>query len=148
MTAFLIGVRHAFDLDHIATIDATVRELNASGKPSAAVGFRFAAGHSTVVILAVGLLAAGVDLVRQQLTAEESTVLQGLGLWGLGFSTFTLLVLGIGNLIRAAQLGFQPSAAGTAGARFPIGLFSRILGPVLRRISSARRMYFVGQGCA
>jgi high-affinity nickel-transport protein len=43
LTAFLIGVRHAFDLDHIATIDATVRELNARGKPSAAVGFRFAA---------------------------------------------------------------------------------------------------------
>ena len=49
LTAYLLGVRHAFDADHIASIDNTTRKLVGEGRPSVAPGFWFSLGHSTVV---------------------------------------------------------------------------------------------------
>src|SRR5690349_22057576 len=67
ITAYTLGMRHAFDADHIAAIDNTTRKLMADGKRPLSVGFFFSLGHSTVVVvltllLAVGLKAVGVEL--------------------------------------------------------------------------------------
>src|ERR1700757_2568549 len=59
-TAFLawsLGLRHAVDADHIAAIDNVTRKLVQAGRRSLSVGLFFALGHSTVVALAVALLA-------------------------------------------------------------------------------------------
>ncbi|MDT5088594.1 MAG: nickel/cobalt transporter (NiCoT) family protein, partial [Mycobacterium sp.] len=48
-TAYLFGLRHAFDADHIAAIDSTTRKLLADGKRPLTVGFWFSLGHSSVV---------------------------------------------------------------------------------------------------
>ena len=47
--AYTLGLRHAFDADHIAAIDNTTRKLLPDGKRPIGVGFFFSLGHSTVV---------------------------------------------------------------------------------------------------
>ncbi|HXQ66982.1 MAG TPA: HoxN/HupN/NixA family nickel/cobalt transporter [Alphaproteobacteria bacterium] len=61
LLAYGFGLRHAVDADHIAAIDNVTRKLMQEGKRPVAVGFFFALGHSTVVVLAsiVAALAAG-----------------------------------------------------------------------------------------
>lgn len=51
LTAYLFGVRHAFDADHIAAIDDTVRLMLQQGRKPLGAGFFFALGHSSVVLL-------------------------------------------------------------------------------------------------
>ena len=60
LTAYTLGMRHAFDADHIAAIDNTTRKLMAEGKRPVSVGFWFSLGHSTIVFGLVALLALGV----------------------------------------------------------------------------------------
>ena len=72
VTAYTLGMRHAFDADHIAAIDNTTRKLMADGKRPLSVGFWFSLGHSTVVTgLTVGL-AFGVKSLGQQLLDDNS----------------------------------------------------------------------------
>src|SRR5579864_4872827 len=44
--AYTLGLRHAFDADHIAAIDNTVRKLVRQDRSSQGVGFYFSLGHS------------------------------------------------------------------------------------------------------
>ena len=60
LTAYTLGMRHAFDADHIAAIDNTTRKLMAEGKRPLSVGFWFSLGHSSIVF---GLVPAA--LVRR-----------------------------------------------------------------------------------
>jgi high-affinity nickel-transport protein len=46
--AYGLGLRHAFDADHISTIDDTTRYLRQKGERPLAVGFFFSLGHSTM----------------------------------------------------------------------------------------------------
>ena len=64
--AYMLGLRHAFDADHIAAVDDTVRLLLQSGQRPLGAGFFFSLGHSTVVlILALGLsLLAGALVTK------------------------------------------------------------------------------------
>ena len=57
ITAYILGVKHAFDADHIAAIDNTTRKLVDLKRPAAGVGLYFSLGHSTVVFLMAALLA-------------------------------------------------------------------------------------------
>ncbi len=49
--AYTLGMRHAFDADHIAAIDNTTRKLVQDGKRPLSVGFFFSLGHSTIVFV-------------------------------------------------------------------------------------------------
>ena len=60
LTAYTLGMRHAFDADHIAAIDNTTRKLMSEGKRPLSVGFWFSLGHSSIVFGLCVLLAAGV----------------------------------------------------------------------------------------
>src|SRR3954452_14711967 len=62
--AYTFGLRHAFDADHIAAIDNTTRKFLAQGKRSLGVGFFFSLGHSTIVFLLAGGLAAAAGTVN------------------------------------------------------------------------------------
>lgn len=71
ITAYTLGMRHAFDVDHIAAIDSTTRKLVADGRKPLSVGFWFALGHSTIVFVLVALLAFGVKALAA--TLREGT---------------------------------------------------------------------------
>src|SRR5487761_1079288 len=63
VTAYTLGLRHAFDADHISAIDSTTRKLMAEGQRPLSVGFFFSLGHSTVVVgLGVALTFAAKHL--------------------------------------------------------------------------------------
>src|SRR5258708_36580059 len=60
VTAYLLGVRHAFDADHIAVIDNTTRKLVGEHTRSLSAGFWFSLGPSRVVFGLAFLLSLGV----------------------------------------------------------------------------------------
>ena len=95
--AYLFGLRHAFDADHIAAIDDTLRYMLQNGKRPLSVGFFFSLGHSTVVVglaIAIAVAAAAVkrDLpLLQNVGGVIGTCVSGLFLWIIGL--LNLLVL-------------------------------------------------------
>src|SRR6195256_6344516 len=82
VTAYLLGVRHAFDADHIAVIDNTTRKLVGEGTRSLSAGFWFSLGHSSVVFGLALLLSLGVRALVGPVQDESSPMLQTLGLIG------------------------------------------------------------------
>ena len=58
VTAYTLGMRHAFDADHISAIDNTTRKLMHDGQRPLSVGFFFSLGHSTVVFVLAFLLSS------------------------------------------------------------------------------------------
>src|SRR5690242_5480953 len=76
VTAYLLGVRHAFDADHIAVIDNTTRKLVGEGKRSVSAGFWFSLGHSSVVFGLALLLAIGVRAIVGPVQDQGSPMLQ------------------------------------------------------------------------
>lgn len=152
ITAFILGVRHGFDPDHIAAIDNTTRKLVGEGGRPVTVGFWFALGHSTVVVVTVVLLAAGLNVLAVQLTSNDSALHQVAGVWGVLVSGVFLLLIGIINL---ASLGgiwrvFRGMRSGHLDeqqlerALEARGIMARILGPVSRRVDRPWKMYVVG----
>src|ERR1700687_1619944 len=66
VTAYTLGLRHAFDADHISAIDNTTRKLMSEGKRPLSVGFWFSLGHSSVVCaLGVGLTFAAQAIIKE-----------------------------------------------------------------------------------
>jgi nickel/cobalt transporter (NiCoT) family protein len=57
LLAYSLGLRHAVDADHIAAIDNVTRKLIQDGKRPITVGFYFAVGHSTIVLVAACFIA-------------------------------------------------------------------------------------------
>src|SRR5437660_6272520 len=84
--AYTLGLRHAFDADHISAIDNTTRKLMGDGQRPLAVGFFFSLGHSTVVFGLALLLATGVKAVAGQVEDDSSTLHRYSGLIGTGVS--------------------------------------------------------------
>src|SRR5271169_617537 len=70
--AYTLGMRHAFDADHIAAIDTTTRKLVSDGKRPLSVGFFFSLGHSSVVFLLAMLLNFGIRALDEQVKNSSS----------------------------------------------------------------------------
>src|SRR6188474_644713 len=99
ITAYTLGLRHAFDADHIAAIDNTTRKLMAEGKRPLSVGFWFSLGHSSIVFGLVLLLSFGVRSLAGQVEDDSSTLQQTTGLIGTAVSGVFLFLIGILNLV-------------------------------------------------
>ena len=66
LTAYTLGMRHAFDADHIAAIDNTTRKLVNEGQRPLSTGFWFSLGHSSVVFALAVLLNFGIRGLDEQ----------------------------------------------------------------------------------
>jgi nickel/cobalt transporter (NiCoT) family protein len=155
LTAYLLGMRHAFDADHIAAIDNTTRKLLAERgerhRPLS-VGFWFALGHSTIVFGMVLLLALGVRAVAGEIANDDSPLKQIGGLIGTGVSGLFLIVIGVINLVvligvlgvfRRMRSGhFDEAELETQLDRR--GFLSRILGGVTKAVRRPWHMFPVG----
>src|SRR5437762_13218029 len=82
VAAYTLGMRHAFDADHIAAIDNTTRKLMADGKRPLSVGFWFSLGHSSIVVFMTLLLSLGLKAVGAELSDNTSALHQYGGLIG------------------------------------------------------------------
>lgn len=147
--AYMFGLRHAFDADHIAAVDDTVRFMMQKGKRPLGIGFFFSLGHSTIVFaLALGIIFAATA-VRQQLPA-----LQNLGgIIGAGVSGTFLWVIGVLNLLVLLDILHVWRQAGTGKHSHAHleellakrGFINRLLGGRLQKaISHSWQMYPVG----
>src|SRR5271170_3537705 len=81
--AYTLGLRHAFDADHISAIDNTTRKLMNEGKKPLSVGYFFSLGHSTIVI-AIG---AGIVIAEKSVYSAVSHGSSGLEHFGGVFGT-------------------------------------------------------------
>lgn len=150
--AYALGVRHAFDADHIAAIDNATRQFLSRGRTTVTTGFWFALGHSSVVVLSVLLLALGVEAFAGGLADENSTLRQAAGIWGGIVSGLFLLTAGILNLPALRSLHRLRRTMRTA----PVdeaelhthlnrrGVLHRLLHPLTRAVDRPVKMYPVG----
>jgi high-affinity nickel-transport protein len=148
--AYVLGMRHAFDADHIAAIDDTTRIMLLRGRRPVGVGFFFAMGHSTVVVAlallvawgAASLTAAGSDRLREVGGAVATIVAMVFLLIVAGLNAVVLR--NIAGLWRRLRSG-EHDAAATERALLSRGLLNRLLG---RRFSGVVRsswhMYPIG----
>lgn len=151
ITAYLLGVRHAFDADHIAAIDNTTRKLVADGQRPVTVGLFFSLGHSTVVFLMALFVAVGAKFVST-LVSDDSDVHQTLSVIGTSISGLFLITIGMINL--AALLSIYRvwrEAHGDAHDEESIeealnsrGVFARLLRPAMKAIKRPGQMYPLG----
>jgi high-affinity nickel-transport protein len=142
--AYCLGLRHAFDADHIAAIDDTTRLLLRRGRLPLAVGFFFSLGHASVVLalsVVVALAAQGAEAHFAVLRELGSVI----GTWISG--TFLALVVVLNAvvllyLVRAARSPHdRPAASGSA----PVGVLSRLLDRSTRRwVSREWHLWGVG----
>jgi len=152
VTAYTLGMRHAFDADHIAAIDNTTRKLMTDGERPLSIGFWFSLGHSSVVFIMVALLALGVRALATALGDDQSALQQTTGLWGTAVSGVFLILIGLINL--AALIGILKVFGGMRRGHFDEaaledqlnkrGLLNRILGRVTRAVTKPWHMYPVG----
>jgi|tagenome__1003787_1003787.scaffolds.fasta_scaffold20934260_3 high-affinity nickel-transport protein len=99
ITAYTLGMRHAFDADHIGAIDNTTRKFMGDGQRPLSVGFFFSLGHSSVVfLLAIGL-AVGIKGLSGGVADDDSALHTATGLIGPTISGSFLFLIGILNLV-------------------------------------------------
>ncbi|CAI3797172.1 HoxN/HupN/NixA family nickel/cobalt transporter [Pseudarthrobacter sp. MM222] len=149
LTAYLAGVKHSYDWDHLAAIDNATRKFVAEHKDPVSVGFAFSLGHSSVVVLAGVLLVAGVSLVGSMFMAEGTAGNLLLGLIGSGVSGLFLLAMGLFNgsafvrtvkMCRGIRAGAGVPEAELAGG----GFVARLLTRPLARVERPRHIFLLG----
>jgi high-affinity nickel-transport protein len=152
LTAYTLGMRHAFDADHIAAIDNTTRKLMAEGKRPVSVGFWFSLGHSSIVFGLCLLLSLGVKALAGQVQNDSSALHKTTGLIGTAVSgTFLYLIaalnlavlVGILKVFRQMRTGAYDEAA-LEHQLNNRGLMNRILGGATRAVRKPWHMYPVG----
>ena len=152
VTAYTLGMRHAFDADHIAAIDNTTRKLMADGKRPLSVGFWFSLGHSSVVFGLCVLLALGIRALAGQVADNNSALHTWTGIVGTAVSGFFLLAIGLLNLVVLRQIvgvfrGMKQGDFSEEELEHHLnnrGLINRILGKVTRAVTKSWQMYPVG----
>jgi nickel/cobalt transporter (NiCoT) family protein len=99
ITAYTLGMRHAFDADHIGAIDNTTRKLMSDGQRPLGVGFFFSLGHSSVVFVLALLFSFGIRGLSGAVSDDSSTLHKATGLVGPTVSGAFLMLIGILNLL-------------------------------------------------
>ena len=150
--AYTLGMRHAFDADHISAIDNTTRKLMSEGKRPLAVGFFFSLGHSSVVFVLAMLLNFGIKALGSQLKDENSSLHHYTGLIGTTISGSFLMLIAILNLIILISIVrvFMQMRKGAYNEEElekhldSRGFLMRFFGPSARRIDASWKMYPLG----
>jgi nickel/cobalt transporter (NiCoT) family protein len=148
LLAYTFGLRHAVDADHIAAIDNVTRKLMQEDKQPVSVGFFFALGHSTIVVLASLIVYLSASAVQKQID-----IVKEIGeVVGTSISAFFLISIAIINIVilRSVWNTFQQVRKGQGYAEqspdmlLAGGLLGRIFRPLFRTLSSPWHMYPIG----
>jgi nickel/cobalt transporter (NiCoT) family protein len=152
VTAWTLGLRHAFDADHISAIDNVTRKLRSDGQRALGAGFAFALGHSTIVVAVGGGIALAARAVFGAVV-DPGSAYETLGgvvgtLLAAGFlyliAALNLVVLsGITRIFRDIRRG-RYSEAELERQLQARGLMYRFFGRLMRSINHSWQMFFVG----
>lgn len=150
--AYTLGMRHAFDADHIAAIDNTTRKLMSEGNRPLSVGFFFSLGHSSIVFVLTLLLGIGTKALGIQIRDDNSALHHYGGLVGTLVSGSFLYLIAILNLV--ILIGIVRLFIEMRRGRFDDsqlekhlnsrGLLMRFFGPIARSIDKPWKMYPLG----
>jgi nickel/cobalt transporter (NiCoT) family protein len=152
ITAYTLGLRHAFDADHISAIDNTTRKLMAEGKRPLSVGFWFSLGHSTIVFALALLISFGVRSLSGPVKEGNSTLHQATGFLGTAISGGFLyliaainvaILLGIVRVFREMKVGLYDEAE-LERQLDNRGFMNRLFGRVTGVVTKSHHMYPVG----
>ncbi len=152
VTAYTLGMRHAFDADHIAAIDNTTRKLMGEGKRPLSVGFWFSLGHSSIVFALALLLSLGVKALAGPVRDDNSQLHSVTGMIGTTVSGVFLyliaginlfILVGIWKVFRQMRTGHFDEAALEEQLNNR-GLMNRLLGRLMKSISKPWQMYPLG----
>ena len=152
VTAYTLGMRHAFDADHISAIDNTTRKLMQEGKRPLSVGFWFSLGHSTIVFALAFLISVGVRSLDGPVKNDSSNLHQVTGWIGTGVSGVFLyiiaalnvvILLGIIKVFRGMKTGTYDEE--TLEAQLDSrGFMNRFFGRLTKTITKPPQMYPIG----
>ena len=156
--AYTFGLRHAFDVDHIAAVDNATRKLMADAAADSearkplSVGFWFSLGHSTIVFALSFLLAIGVKALAGPVEDDSSVLHSVTGVIGASVSGVFLWVLGILNLM--VLLGIMRVAREMRQGRYDEvaleeqlnnrGFMNRFLGGLTKSVRKPWHIYPIG----
>jgi high-affinity nickel-transport protein len=150
--AYTLGMRHAFDADHIAAIDNTTRKLVNDGQRPLSVGFFFSLGHSTVVFVLAVFLNFGIKALDSQVGNSSSGLHRTTNIVGTSVSGTFLYLIALLNLI--VLLGIVKVYREMKAGKFDNeelerqlnnrGLMNRFFGGYATRIDSPWKIYPVG----
>jgi len=152
ITAYTLGMRHAFDADHISAIDNTTRKLMSEGKRPLSVGFWFSLGHSTIVFALALLISFGVRSLDGPVKHESSNLHQVTGWIGTTVSGTFLYVIaalnivilfGILKVFREMKTGRYDEAALEEQLNSR-GFMNRFFGRLTRTVTKPAQMYPIG----
>src|SRR5580704_4368590 len=151
-TAYTLGLRHAFDADHISAIDNTTRKLMNEGKRPLSIGYWFSLGHSTIVIAIGVAIVAAEKAVYGAVSNNHSGLEQFGGVFGTAVSaTFLYLIAALNVVILAGILRVFRSMRGGGYDEAELerqlnnrGLMYRVFGRWMRTINREWQMYPVG----
>ena len=151
-TAYTLGLRHAFDADHISAIDNTTRKLMNEGKRPLSIGFWFSLGHSTIVV-AIGIAVVVAEkAVYGAVSHSHSHLEQFGGVFGTAVSASflyligllnTVILVGIVRVFRSMRRG-EFDEAELERQLQNRGLMYRLFGRWMRLITREWQMYPVG----
>ena len=152
IAAYTLGMRHAFDADHIAAIDNTTRKLMSEGKRPLSVGFFFSLGHSTVVFLLAFLLAVGVKALSGPLKNGQSVLhkaTNAIGTVASGTFLYIIAILNIIVLVSILRIFFEMRRGAYDERELEHqlnsrGFMNRFFGRHVNRIKKPSHMYPVG----
>jgi high-affinity nickel-transport protein len=150
--AYTLGMRHAFDADHITAIDNTTRKLMADGQRPLSVGFWFSLGHSSVVFALAVVLNFGIRFLDEQVKSSGSGLHHLTTVVGTSVSgsfLYLIAILNIVILVSITKVFFRIRHGQYDDEALEVhlnqrGLMNRLLGPMARRIDSPWKMYPVG----
>lgn len=148
LLAYTFGLRHAFDVDHIAAIDNTVRKLVQQKRNPLGVGFFFSLGHSSVVFLMVLAIAFSVQWIQKEMPQLQEiggivgTIVSGTFLIMIGIINLVILV-NLYQIFRKMRNGVhrEEQLEALLNAR---GFFSRLMRPMFRFINRSWHVYPLG----
>lgn len=148
VTAYMAGIKHSYDWDHLAAIDNSTRRFVARGSDPVSVGFAFSLGHSSVVFLTGLLLVMGATSIGE-LMIPDSGGNKVLGLIGGGVSGLFLLVMGLFNgsaFFSAMKIYLKVRAGGRIRdcELETKGLIARLLTRPLSKVERPRHIYVIG----
>ena len=152
VTAYTLGLRHAFDADHISAIDNTTRKLMAEGKRPTSVGFWFSLGHSSIVFALALLISIGVRAVDGPVQNDQSTLRGATGWIGTAVSGGFLyliaainivILLGIVKVFREMRTGRYDEAR-LERELDSRGLMNRLFGRLTKAVTKPQHMYPIG----
>jgi high-affinity nickel-transport protein len=150
--ALTLGMRHAFDADHISAIDNTTRKLMSEGQRPMGVGFFFSLGHSSVVTVLAIILNFGIKSLGVQVKDSNSSLHHYTSLIGTSVSGAFLMLIAILNLVVLLSVVtvFKKMRQGLYNESElekhlnSRGFMMRFFGPIARRIDASWKMYPLG----